>query len=84
MTNKILPDGELNPGLPRDRRGYSPLYYRGFDGMYLVMIETLYSKTYPYIYILNFLRFRFFFTPINFTDAKTNSGNSNINDGIHK
>ena len=26
---KILPDGELNPGLPRDRRGYYPLYYRG-------------------------------------------------------
>ena len=25
----FLPDGELNPGLPRDRRGYSPLYYRG-------------------------------------------------------
>ena len=25
----LLPDGELNPGLPRDRRGYSPLYYRG-------------------------------------------------------
>ena len=24
-----LPDGELNPGLPRDRRGYWPLYYRG-------------------------------------------------------
>ena len=24
-----LPGGELNPGLPRDRRGYSPLYYRG-------------------------------------------------------
>ncbi len=24
-----LPDGELNPGLPRDRRGYSPLYYLG-------------------------------------------------------
>ena len=21
-----LPVGELNPGLPRDRRGYSPLY----------------------------------------------------------
>ena len=21
--------GESNPGLPRDRRGYSPLYYRG-------------------------------------------------------
>ena len=23
---KILPVGELNPGLPRDRRGYLPLY----------------------------------------------------------
>ena len=28
----FLPNGESNPGLPRDRRGYSPLYYRGFDG----------------------------------------------------
>ena len=28
---KILRDGESNPGLPRDRRGYSPLYYRGAD-----------------------------------------------------
>ena len=27
----ILPVGELNPGLPRDRRGYLPLYYRGLD-----------------------------------------------------
>ena len=27
---KDLPNGELNPGLPRDRRGYLPLYYRGF------------------------------------------------------
>ena len=26
---KMLRDGESNPGLPRDRRGYSPLYYRG-------------------------------------------------------
>ena len=26
---KFLPGGESNPGLPRDRRGYSPLYYRG-------------------------------------------------------
>ena len=25
----ILPGGESNPGLPHDRRGYSPLYYRG-------------------------------------------------------
>src|SRR4029434_9060981 len=24
--DKSLPVGELNPGLPRDRRGYSPLY----------------------------------------------------------
>ena len=29
--NVYLPDGELNPGLPRDRRGYWPLYYRGLD-----------------------------------------------------
>ena len=28
---EILPGGESNPGLPRDRRGYLPLYYRGFD-----------------------------------------------------
>ena len=27
--NLKLPGGESNPGLPRDRRGYSPLYYRG-------------------------------------------------------
>ena len=27
----LLPGGESNPGLPRDRRGYSPLYYRGLD-----------------------------------------------------
>ena len=25
----VLPGGESNPGLPRDRRGYWPLYYRG-------------------------------------------------------
>ena len=31
VDTKDLPDGELNPGLPRDRRGYLPLYYRGFD-----------------------------------------------------
>ena len=28
---KCLPGGESNPGLPRDRRRYSPLYYRGQD-----------------------------------------------------
>ena len=26
-----LPCRESNPGLPRDRRGYSPLYYRGLS-----------------------------------------------------
>jgi hypothetical protein len=31
-----LPDGELNPGFPRDRLGYSPLYYRG-----LIQLEQL-------------------------------------------
>ena len=33
MINKkeVLPGGESNPGLPRDRRGYSPLYYRGLS-----------------------------------------------------
>ena len=31
-----LPDGELNPGLPRDRRGYSPLYYQGLSCITLV------------------------------------------------
>ena len=29
MGKKELPDRESNPGLPRDRRRYSPLYYRG-------------------------------------------------------
>ena len=28
-NEKNLLGGESNPGLPRDRRGYSPLYYRG-------------------------------------------------------
>ena len=37
--SKNLPDGELNPGLPRDRRGYSPLYYRGLD-----IIRVCYTK----------------------------------------
>ena len=30
IKEKRLRDRELNPGLPRDRRGYLPLYYRGF------------------------------------------------------
>ena len=29
LIKKLLPGGESNPGLPRDRRRYSPLYYRG-------------------------------------------------------
>ena len=28
-----LPDGELNPGLPRDRRGSLPLDYQGLDSV---------------------------------------------------
>ncbi len=28
---KVLPDRESNPGLPRDRRRYLPLYYRGSE-----------------------------------------------------
>ena len=47
---KDLPDGELNPGLPRDRRGYSPLYYRGLHdifalttGLIFVIEKTLES-----------------------------------------
>ena len=30
MEKEALRDGESNPGLPRDRRGYLPLYYHGF------------------------------------------------------
>ena len=37
---KNLPVGELNPGLPRDRRGYSPLYYRGTD-MWMILFNRL-------------------------------------------
>ena len=29
LIQNSLPGRELNPGLPRDRRGYSPLYYQG-------------------------------------------------------
>ena len=34
---KFLPDGELNPGLPRDRRGSLPLDYQGLD-IYVLFI----------------------------------------------
>ena len=33
LLSKVLPDRESNPGLPRDRRGYSPLYYRGLNAI---------------------------------------------------
>ena len=38
----ILSDGELNPGLPRDRRGYLPLYYLRFmyDHVDVLKINT--------------------------------------------
>ena len=31
-SEKVLPGRESNPGLPRDRRRYLPLYYRGLLG----------------------------------------------------
>ena len=33
-TATWLPDGELNPGLLRDRQGSLPLDYQGLDVMY--------------------------------------------------
>ncbi len=39
-----LPGGESNPGLPRDRRGYLPLYYRG---------HTMFRKHNGFIVILH-------------------------------
>ena len=38
-----LPGGELNPGLPRDRRGYWPLYYRGITWETLKMSVNLFE-----------------------------------------
>ena len=43
ISIKILPDGELNPGLPRDRRGYLPLYYRGFDEITMNLIMLIHG-----------------------------------------
>ena len=41
-----LPGGESNPGLPRDRRGYLPLYYRGhkISDRTLLSIDKEYAK----------------------------------------
>ena len=36
----ILPGGESNPGLPRDRRGYLPLYYRGHIYFPTFLVQT--------------------------------------------
>ena len=40
LFNKNLPDGELNPGLPRDRRGYLPLYYRGYVRAWTIFVAN--------------------------------------------
>ena len=39
---KFLPDGESIPGLPHDRRGYSPLYYRGplWGDRWIILIDN--------------------------------------------
>jgi hypothetical protein len=41
----MLPDGESNPGLPRDRRGYLPLYYRGDALCRTILIIALLSAS---------------------------------------
>ena len=48
FSKNVLPGGESNPGLPRDRRGYSPLYYRGwslFLSLLLEFVRCLEKKT---------------------------------------
>uniref|UniRef100_A0A0M3IET2 Uncharacterized protein n=1 Tax=Ascaris lumbricoides TaxID=6252 RepID=A0A0M3IET2_ASCLU len=45
MIGKALPGRESNPGLARDRRGYSPLYYRGHIWVKMSSLqETLHIK----------------------------------------
>ena len=39
FSKNVLPGGESNPGLPRDRRGYSPLYYRGWSLFLSLLLE---------------------------------------------
>ena len=41
---EILPGGESNPGLPRDRRGYLPLYYRGLHVESLVQFRGVQAQ----------------------------------------
>ena len=40
----MLSGGELNPGLPRDRRGYSPLYYRRTYIIDSIWVEFILGK----------------------------------------
>ena len=46
----FLPGRESNPGLPRDRRRYSPLYYRGYicskSNTFMLIYLAAYSPSY--------------------------------------
>ena len=37
--------GESNPGLPRDRRGYLPLYYRGHINFLQLLYHVIIIQT---------------------------------------
>ena len=41
LIKNSLPDGESNPGLPRDRRGYLPLYYRGLTKVFDLRLDPI-------------------------------------------
>ena len=88
MRAKTLPGGELNPGLPRDRRGYSPLYYRGdaLDRCYNKYLSSntncqqksmLALKTYP-LEIGNSISSKFSNRILFSEDRKTACGDSSI------
>ena len=52
-----LPDGESNPGLPRDRRGYLPLYYRGLTKVWELKLNLILGKVFEWVtesYIIDF------------------------------
>ena len=47
---QFLPGGESNPGLPRDRRGYSPLYYRGNRCLFEFLLKFFtQSNSFPFV-----------------------------------
>ena len=46
FKKRNLPDGESNPGLPRDRRGYLPLYYRGWLDIAQTKIRIFFGESY--------------------------------------